>query len=188
MQPTILIGLTAVGGIFNEPVIRAMKEHCERPIILALSNPTSSAECTAEDAYRWTDGTALFACGSPFAPVEFNGKRLVPCQANNMYTFPGIGLGALSCQAKSISDSMIYAAAKGLAGATSDKDFEEGRIFPRQSSIPAVSERVALAVCKQAVTEGLARVRCDDDDKWTELIRGRRWEPEYGQIVRMPVL
>ena len=188
VQPTILIGLTAVGGIFNEEVIRAMKEHCERPIILALSNPTSSAECTAEDAYRWTDGTALFACGSPFSPVEMNGKRLVPCQANNMYTFPGIGLGALACQARSISDSMIYAAAKGLAGATSDKDFEEGRIFPRQSSIPQVSERVALAMCKQAVSEGLARVRRDDDDKWLELIRGRRWEPEYGQIVRMPVL
>ena len=105
-----------------------------------------------------------------------------------MYTFPGIGLGALTCQARSITDAMIYAAAKGLAGTVSDADFAEGRIFPRLSLIPRVSDQVALAVCKQAVLDGVARVHCPDDERWLQAIKGRKWEPMYGQIVRMPIL
>ena len=105
-----------------------------------------------------------------------------------MYTFPGIGLGALTCQARSITDTMIYAAAKGLASTTSDADFAEGRIFPRLSLIPRVSETVALAVCKQAVEDGVAKVVLNDEQKWMERIRERKWEPTYGQIVRLPVL
>ena len=104
-----------------------------------------------------------------------------------MYTFPGIGLGALTCQARTITDAMIYAAAKGLASTTSDADFTEGRIFPRISLIPQLSEQVALAVCNQAVDDGVAKLRLGSDDKWLARMRERKWQPTYGQIVRMPI-
>jgi malate dehydrogenase (oxaloacetate-decarboxylating)(NADP+) len=115
LKPTAIIGVAAVGGTFTPEVLRAMADLNERPIVFALSNPTSKAECTAEQAYQGTDGRALFACGSPFLPVQYQGRTLVPRQGNNSYIFPGVGLGAIACGATRITDEMFLAAAATLA-------------------------------------------------------------------------
>jgi malate dehydrogenase (oxaloacetate-decarboxylating)(NADP+) len=121
VKPTILLGLSGVGGTFTEEVIREMSKHCAKPIIFPLSNPTSKAECTAEQAYQWTDGTAIVASGSPFGPVQYKGKTLTPTQGNNMYIFPGLGLGIIASKSKRVTDSMFYAAAKTLAAWVPDR-------------------------------------------------------------------
>jgi malate dehydrogenase (oxaloacetate-decarboxylating)(NADP+) len=113
-QPTILLGVTAVGGLFTEELVREMAKHVDRPIIFPLSNPTTKAECTAEQAFEWTDGNCVYASGSPFDPVEMDdGRVFSPSQCNNMYIFPGLGLGATLCGAKRVTDRMLYVAAKG---------------------------------------------------------------------------
>jgi malate dehydrogenase (oxaloacetate-decarboxylating)(NADP+) len=113
-KPTVLLGVTAVGGLFTEELIREMASHVERPIIFPLSNPTTKAECTAEQAFEWTDGRCVFASGSPFDPVHMDdGRVFSTSQCNNMYIFPGLGLGATVCGAKTITDRMLYVAAKG---------------------------------------------------------------------------
>lgn len=122
-----------------------MAKHHERPIIFPLSNPTSSAECTAEQAYAWTDGRAVFASGSPFDPVEFRGKILRPSQCNNMFIFPGVGLGASLVVSKSVTDGMFLAAAKALAASVTEDELDEGMVFPRVRNIRNVSCKVAAA-------------------------------------------
>lgn len=113
-KPTILVGVTAVGGIFTEELIKEMASNVDKPIIFPLSNPTSKAECTAEDAYKWTNGNLIFASGSPFDPVDMDdGRTFNISQCNNMYIFPGLGLGASLCGAKRVTDRMLYLAAKG---------------------------------------------------------------------------
>ncbi|MFC1740624.1 NAD-dependent malic enzyme, partial [Pseudomonadota bacterium] len=115
VKPTILIGASGQAHTFTEDVVKTMHKHCEQPIIFALSNPTTKAECTAEEAYNWTDGQAIFASGSPFNAVRLNGKVLVPGQGNNMFIFPGVGLGAVVCGATKVTDEMFFTAAKTLA-------------------------------------------------------------------------
>ena len=113
-KPTILLGVTAVGGLFTEDIIKEMASHVDKPIIFPLSNPTSKAECTAIDAYKWTNGNLIFASGSPFDPVEMgDGRNFTISQCNNMYIFPGLGLGASLCGAKKVTDRMLYLGAKG---------------------------------------------------------------------------
>jgi malate dehydrogenase (oxaloacetate-decarboxylating)(NADP+) len=113
-KPTMLLGVTAVGGLFTEELVREMASHVERPIVFPLSNPTTKAECTAEQAFEWTDGRCVFASGSPFGPVELHdGRVFSTSQCNNMYIFPGLGLGATICGAKRVTDRMLYVAAKG---------------------------------------------------------------------------
>jgi malate dehydrogenase (oxaloacetate-decarboxylating)(NADP+) len=148
LKPTALIGLSTIGGAFKEGVLRAMAEHNERPIVFALSNPTSKAECTAEDAYRHSDGRAVFASGSPFPPVELNGRRLESRQANNAYIFPGLGLGTVLCKARRVSDGMFLAAADALAAFVKEEDLAKGAVLPRLESIRAVSASVAMAVMR----------------------------------------
>jgi len=115
----------------------------------------------------------------------FSGKQFIPGQSNNMFTFPGIGLGALACQAKMITDSMLYAAALGLAEAVTQQDLEAGRIYPRVSEIPRVSAEVAFALCKQAQKEGLAQLTFEDDQQLRQHIADRMWKPTYGSLVRV---
>ena len=156
LKPTGIIGVAAVGGTFTQEVLRAMTDCNVRPIVFALSNPTSKAECTAEQAYQWTDGRALFACGSPFAPVPVGGKTLVPRQGNNSYIFPGVGLGAIACGATRITEEMFLAAANTLAAQVTPADLDQGSLYPPLANIRAVSARIAVAVAEVAYQRGLA--------------------------------
>jgi malate dehydrogenase (oxaloacetate-decarboxylating)(NADP+) len=128
----------------------------ERPIIFALSNPTSKAECTAEQAYAWTEGRGVFACGSPFDPVEYDGKMLVPGQGNNAYIFPGVGLGVLASAARHVTDEMFLAAARVLADLVQPESLAQGSIYPPLTSIRDVSAAIAAEVALVAQRQGLA--------------------------------
>jgi len=150
LKPTAIIGLAAVGGTFTQEVLRAMTDCNMRPIVFALSNPTSKAECTAQQAYQWTDGRALFACGSPFAPVPVGGKTLVPRQGNNSYIFPGVGLGAIACGATRIVEEMFLAAADALASLVTPADLDQGRLYPPLADIRIASAHIAAAVAAVA--------------------------------------
>ncbi|MCB8960777.1 MAG: NAD-dependent malic enzyme [Ardenticatenales bacterium] len=158
LKPTIIIGASGQPGLFNEAVLTEMAALNERPIIFSLSNPTSKSECTAEQAYRHTDGRAIFASGSPFAPVTWQGQTLAPAQGNNAYVFPGVGLGVLVSGARLVTDSMFMAAARTLAALTTPADLAEGRILPALSRIREVSAHIAVAVAEVAYAEGLAGV------------------------------
>ena len=177
LKPTGIIGVAAVGGTFTPEVLGAMAKINERPIVFALSNPTSKAECTAEQAYQGTDGRALFACGSPFAPVHHQGKTLVPRQGNNSYIFPGVGLGAIACGATRITDEMFLAAARTLASQVTPADLDQGSLFPPLANTREVSARIAVAVAEVAYERGLAaRSRPED---MMALVQSHVYDPHY---------
>jgi malate dehydrogenase (oxaloacetate-decarboxylating)(NADP+) len=177
LRPTALIGACGTPGRFTRPMLETMAALNERPLIFALSNPTSKSECTAQQAYEWTGGRAVFASGSPFPPVECGGRTFDPGQANNAYIFPGVGLGAIACQARSVSDEMFFAAARALAGQVAEEDLEAGRIFPPFSRIRQVSVQIALAVAEVAYRRGLAgQPRPVDLEAH---IRSLMYEPKY---------
>lgn len=157
IKPHVLIGATGAPGTFTKEVIEAMSRINERPAIFALSNPTSRAECTAEQAYEWSNGKAIFTSGSPFDAVELNGKRHQPGQGNNAYVFPGIGLGAIACDAKNIDDAMFLAAANSLANQVSQENLDAGTLYPPLSDIRDVSLNIAVAVVEQGYKSGLGR-------------------------------
>jgi malate dehydrogenase (oxaloacetate-decarboxylating)(NADP+) len=156
LKPTMIVGVAAVGGAFTPEVLRAMAELNERPIVFALSNPTSKAECSAEDAYRYTDGRALFACGSPYDPVKLNGRTFVPRQGNNSYIFPGVGLGVIASGSRLVTDEMFMAAAHSLADCVNKDDLDQGSLYPALPRIREVSARIAVAVAQVAFQRGLA--------------------------------
>jgi len=184
-KPTIILGMTAVGGLFKEDLIRQMSKNCERPIIFPLSNPTTKAECTAEQAFEWTDGKCVFASGSPFEPVTFtDGRILYPTQCNNMYIFPGLGLGATLCGAKVITDRMLYVSAKALANYVTEDELSEGKVFPHITSIRDVSKTVAIAVIEEAIKEGLA-TKLNEKDKLDleTFVKKKMYDPVYVPLV-----
>jgi len=156
IKPQVLIGATGAPGTFTQEVVQLMAEINPRPVIFALSNPTSRAECTAEQAYEWSEGRAIFASGSPFSAVAFQGKTYRPGQGNNAYVFPGIGLGAIACNARIISDEMFLAAARTLAQMVSESDLAEGAIYPPLTDIRKVSLAIAVAVAEKAYEQNLA--------------------------------
>ena len=134
-----------------------MAKHCERPIIFPLSNPTSKAECSAEQAFEWTDGHCIFASGSPFDPVILaDGRTFHPTQCNNMFIFPGLGLGVTLCGAKTVTDRMLYVAAEALANYLTEDELALGKVFPSLNTIRDVSKKVAVAVIEEAVRTGQA--------------------------------
>jgi malate dehydrogenase (oxaloacetate-decarboxylating)(NADP+) len=184
-KPTVLLGVTTVGGLFTEELVKEFASHCERPILFPLSNPTSKAECTAEQAYKWTDGRCVFASGSPFASVELeDGRVFYPSQCNNMYVFPGLGLGATVCGAKKVTDRMLYIAAKALAEFVSEEDLKEGKLFPPITSIREVSHRIAVAVVEEAMRDGLAtRVSTTDAEDLNAFVARKMYYPEYVPLV-----
>lgn len=157
VRPTGIVGVAAQPKAFDAAVLREMAAINERPIIFALSNPTSRAECDAETAYRETDGRALFASGSPFAPVELNGRTFVPRQGNNSYVFPGLGLGAVFAQAEWMPTGMFLAAARTLAETVSEEDLERGSLYPSLSEVRDVSMKIGVAIAEYAYEHGLAR-------------------------------
>lgn len=181
LNPTALIGVSGMPQTFTQPIVARMAARQARPIVMALSNPTSKAECTAEQAYAWSDGRAIFASGSPFAEVQFKGTRHVPGQGNNIYIFPGVGLGALVSEAREVTDTMFLAAARTLAGLVEASDLAVGRVYPPLTSIREVSLRIAAAVAEDAHASGLAQTPPPDD--LLADIRQRMFEPVYREYV-----
>ena len=155
LKPTAILGLSGQPSSFTKDIVEAMAAINDRPIVFALSNPTSKAECTAEQAYAWSEGRAIFASGSPFDPVKLNNRTFVPGQGNNAYIFPGVGLGAIVSQARVITDEMFLAAAHSLANQVTDSDLERGRVYPPLSRIRKVSALIAYDVAKIAYDQGL---------------------------------
>lgn len=181
LKPTAIIGVAAVGGTFTKEVLEEMARINQRPIVFALSNPTSQAECDAEQAYRWTNGRALFACGSPFDPVQFNGKTFVPRQGNNSYIFPGVGLGAIASRARHITDDMFMAAAHTLAHMVTESDLEQGSLYPALPRIREVSAQIATAVADTAYGNGLAG-KPKPQDVLAD-VQSQMYDPHYKSYV-----
>ena len=181
LKPTCIIGVSAQGGAFTEDVVKAMCEVNARPMIFALSNPTSKAECTAKQAYTWSEGKCLFACGSPFAPVAVGNKTFVPRQGNNSYVFPGIGFGCIFVRAKTIPNQIFLTAAKTLANLVSESDLANGSLYPPLSQVRELSAHIAMAVADYCFKNGLAQVeRPADLDK---AVREAMWQPTDPKFV-----
>ena len=182
LKPTAIVGVAAVGGAFSDAVLAEMARLNARPIIFALSNPTSKSECTAAQAYAATGGRALFACGSPFDPVTIAGRTFVPRQGNNSYIFPGVGLGAVVSRTSRITDEMFMAAATTLAGEVDQSDLAQGSLYPALARIRNVSAAIAAAVAKIAFARGLAGVPEPPDV--LAFVKARMYEPRYADYVR----
>ena len=181
LRPTAIIGVAAVGGAFSEEVVRTMAAQNERPIVFALSNPTSKSECTAGQAYRWSDGRALFACGSPFDPVTLGSQSFVPRQGNNSYIFPGVGLGVIASGASRVTDEMFMAAAHTLAEQVSAADLRQGSLYPPLKNIRDVSAHIAAAVAEVAYRKELAPGAKPDD--LLAFMKAQMYEPRYATYV-----
>jgi len=156
--PTAIIGVSGVSGAFDQRVIEALATKNERPIIFALSNPTSKSECTARQAYEWTNGKAIFASGSPFSPVTINNKKFIPGQGNNAYVFPGFGFGAVISKPTHISNEMFIIAAKALAGLVTDHDLKKGRLYPSVKNIRSISTIIAQKVAHYNFESGISKI------------------------------
>lgn len=180
VKPTILMGLSTIGGAFTPEVIEKMAKLNDQPIIFPLSNPSSKSECTFEDAVKYTKGKVIFASGSPFPSIEFNDRVLTPGQGNNMYVFPGIGLGAILCKAVSITQDMIYASATSLAASLNNKERAEGWLYPDIRRIREVSVDVTRGVIRTAQKDGVDRelaIRNLTDRQLDDYIRERMYDP-----------
>jgi malate dehydrogenase (oxaloacetate-decarboxylating)(NADP+) len=181
LRPQAIIGVSGQPKRFTPEILEAMARINERPIVFSLSNPTSKAECTAEEAYTWTKGQAVFASGSPFDPVTTYGRKLYPAQGNNVYIFPGVGMAVMACGAVRVTDEMFLVAARVVAGEVSEADLQYGRVYPPLPRIREVSLAVALAVVEVAYRNGLAAKPRPDDLE--EHIRSLMFEPEYQQYI-----
>jgi malate dehydrogenase (oxaloacetate-decarboxylating)(NADP+) len=177
IKPTTIIGVSTIGGAFTQQVVEAMSRINNRPIILALSNPTEHAECTPEQAYNWSKGKAIYAAGVQFPPVQYNGQTFVPGQANNFYIFPAIGLSIYATQAKRVTDEMFIEAAAAVADCVSPEILQQGSIYPPQSNILEIEIKTAARVAKLVFESGLARV--EKPENIEAFIRGQVYKPEY---------
>jgi len=181
LKPTAIIGVSGHPRTFTKPVLEAMAQSNQRPIVFALSNSTANAECTAMEAYAWTGGRAIFASGSPFEPVTLNGETYEPGQANNAYIFPGVGLGVIAIQAKHVTDPMFMAASRTLADQVSDADFKRGSLYPPLSRIRGVSAKIAATVADVAYDQNLAVIPRPADIQI--FIKAHMYEPSYSNYV-----
>jgi len=181
IKPTMLIGVSGMTGAFDEKLVRTMGKLNQRPVIFALSNPTSKAECTAEQAYTWTEGRAVFASGSPFPDFTLDGRIFKPGQGNNSYIFPGVGLGLVVSGARRVTDEMFFIAAKVLAGIVTEQDLAVGRVYPDLQRIREVSSAIAKAVAEVAFERGLtSMLRPENLD---ERVQALMYDPAYVDYV-----
>ncbi len=181
LKPTAIIGVSGKPGKFTQPVLEAMARYNNRPLVFSLSNPTSKTECTAEEAYNWTGGRAVFTSGSPFDPVRIGSRTFFPSQGNNVYIFPGVGLGVVACGSRHVTDEMFFVAAKTLAAQVSEADLECGRVYPPLKRIREASMAIAIAVAKVAYHRGLATKPKPAD--LTQYFQSLVYEQEYVSYV-----
>jgi len=181
IKPTTIIGVSTIGGAFNQQVIEAMARINERPVILALSNPTEKAECTPEQAYTWSGGKAIYAAGVPFDPVQINGKTYLSGQANNFYIFPAVAMAIYATQAKRVSDEMFIEAAKAVADQVAPELLKQGLLYPLQANILETEIKTAARVAKLVFDSGLAGIERPADME--ALIRQHVYTPTYPKLV-----
>ncbi len=181
IEATVLIGLSTVGGAFTESIVREMARKAHRPVILPLSNPTSRSEASPEDLLRWTDGRALVATGSPYAPVRYDGRTIHIAQCNNVFIFPAIGLGVVAAEARRVTDGMILAAAKALGDHSPARTDPSGALLPALRDVRAVTRAVATAVGLEAQRAGVARKTSPEELR--DRVAATQWTPEYPPAV-----
>jgi malic enzyme len=181
VKPHGIIGLSGISKAFTKEVIEELSKCSEHPIIFSLSNPTSKSECTAKEAYEWSNGKCIFASGSPFEPVIYNNKVYIPGQGNNMYIFPGLGFGAVLAKASKVSDGMIVAATKALADCVSDEEIKSGKIYPDISKIRDISAFISAAVMKKTFEENLSK-RKNEPENLLEFVKSKMYQPQYLEI------
>jgi malate dehydrogenase (oxaloacetate-decarboxylating)(NADP+) len=181
IKPTTIIGVSTIGGAFTQTVVEAMSRINERPVILALSNPTEHAECTAEQAYTWSKDKAIYAAGVQFAPVHANGQTFLPGQANNFYIFPAVGMAIFATQANRVSDEMFIEAAQAVADQVPPELLKQGLLYPLQSNILEIEIRTAARVAQLVFESGLARV--DRPTDMEAFIRQHVYKPEYKKLI-----
>lgn len=177
IKPTAIIGVSTVGGAFSQQVIENMSAVNDRPVIFPYSNPLSHSECTAEQAYTWSQGKAIFASGSPFAPVTYNGKIYTPGQGNNVFIFPAMGLAVLATEAKRVTNEMFVIAAEAVAEQVTEEDFGNGLIYPHVANILNVSFNVAVKIADKIFNSGLSGVERPKDI--SAFIKSKMYEPKY---------
>merc|ERR1719370_2361957 len=185
LKPTVLIGAAAVPRVFTEEIIKDMASYNEAPIIFALSNPTSMAECTAEEAYIHSDGRAVFASGSPFPTFHGFGKTYEPGQGNNAYIFPGASLAVIAAGLHHISDSVFLSAAEGLADMVTEDDIAVGRLYPPLQNIREISVKIATKVAEEAYANGTASTYPEPEDK-EAFIRTHLYDYNYDKVSYLP--
>ncbi len=176
-KPTVLIGSSGQTGAFNEDVVRTMFASCKRPVILPLSNPTSSAEAVPADLLQWTDGQAIIATGSPFEPVEFNGVTHRFGQGNNVFIFPALGFATMLGNVREVSDDMITAAAQSLAEAMHQDELDQGLLYPEVSRLRETTHAVTVGVLRSAINEDVADLQKGTDLE--TLVKESMWDPGY---------
>lgn len=182
VHPTILIGAAARKGAFSEEVVREMTQHVQRPVIFPLSNPTEKSEATPADLLRWTDGRALVATGSPFADVEVDGRAVRIGQCNNMFIFPGMGLGVLASGARRVTDGMFLAAARALSAVAPSRSDPQAPLYPHVANVRMASRTVALAVAHEALRAGLGQL--EGGSSIEQRVDALMWEPRYRPLIR----
>lgn len=185
VRPLAIVGASAQGGAFNESICKKMASFNERPIIFALSNPTSKAECTAQQAYTWTEGRCVFASGSPFEPVVYNGKTFITGQGNNAYIFPAVGLAAIAAHLHTVPEELFLVAARALSEQVTPADSQLGLVYPRLERIKEVTLNIAARVLEHAYSERLATYRPEPDDK-RAFLRAIQFDTRYEELLEEP--